>query len=317
MSFTPLRIKELVLLTDIMRLVTYSRMGVPSIGIEIESGILDIPDAASHYGRKYHIHGQNFPSTMIDLLQWESGIDVVRQILTRYEQTPDNERLMIHNLDSIELEAPIPRPGKIIALGKNYLEHIQETGSEVKEFPVIFAKFPSCVIGPNDSIHIPSLSSKIDWEVELGVVIGKTCRNVSAKEALKNIAGYTIINDVSARDLQRQDGQWIRSKSLDTFCPMGPCLVTSDELGDASNLKLYTKVNGVLKQESSTSKMMVKVPQVIEYLSQAFTLEPGDVIATGTPAGVGFTRTPPEYLKAGDEVEQHIEKIGFLRNSVV
>ena len=299
-----------------MRLVTYSRMGVPSIGVEIDTGILDIPDAASHYGRKYHIRGQNFPSTMLDLLQWESGIEVVSQIVDRYRQTPEKERLLIHSLDSIVLEAPLPRPGKIIALGKNYLDHIQEIGSKVEDFPVIFAKFPSCVIGPNDSIQIPVLSKKIDWEVELGIIIGKACKDVSAKEALKNIAGYTIINDVTARDLQGRDGQWIRSKSLDTFCPMGPCLVTSDELGDASDLKMYTKINGVIKQESSTSNMIYKVPEIIEALSQAFTLEPGDVIATGTPSGVGFARSPPEYLRAGDQIEQYIEKIGYLRNSV-
>lgn len=300
-----------------MRLVTYSRLGVQSIGIELDTGILDIPDTASHYGRKYHIRGQNFPSAMLDLLQWESGIEVVSQIVTRYKQTPEKERLLIHSLDSIVLEAPLPRPGKIIALGKNYLDHIQETGSEVPDFPVIFAKFPSCVIGPNDSIQIPALSKKIDWEVELGIIIGKTCKDVSAKEALKNIAGYTIINDVTARDLQDRDDQWIRSKSLDTFCPMGPCLVTVDELGNASNLKMYTKINGVIKQESSTSNMRFNVPEIIETLSQAFTLEPGDVIATGTPAGVGFTRSPPEYLKAGDQIEQHIDKIGYLRNSVM
>ena len=299
-----------------MRLVTYSRMGVPSIGVEIDTGILDIPDAASHYGRKYHIRGQNFPSTMLDLLQWEAGIEVVSQIVDRYRQTPEKERLLIHSLDSIVLEAPLPRPGKIIALGKNYLDHIQEIGSKVEDFPVIFAKFPSCVIGPNDSIQIPVLSKKIDWEVELGIIIGKACKDVSAKEALKNIAGYTIINDVTARDLQGRDGQWIRSKSLDTFCPMGPCLVTSDELGDASDLKMYTKINGVIKQESSTSNMIYKVPEIIEALSQAFTLEPGDVIATGTPSGVGFARSPPEYLRAGDQIEQYIEKIGYLRNSV-
>lgn len=298
-----------------MQLVTYSRMGVPSIGVQLESGILDIPDAASHYGRKYHIHGQNFPTTMIDLLQWESGIEVVRQIVQRYAQTPHDERLMTHALDSVFLEAPIPRPGKIIALGRNYLEHIKETGSKVEEFPVIFAKFPSCVIGPNDTIPIPSLSKKIDWEVELAIVIGKTCKSVSQKDALDYIAGYTIVNDVTARDLQGRDGQWIRAKSLDAFCPMGPCIVTIDELGEASDLKMYTKINGKMKQDSTTSNMMFKVPQIIEYVSQAFTLEPGDIIATGTPAGVGFTRDPPEYLKSGDEIEQYIEGIGYLRNS--
>ena len=300
-----------------MRLVTYSRMGVPSIGVEVDTGILDIPDAASYFGRKYHVHGKNFPTTMMDLLQWEAGIEVVRQIVARYEKTPLNERIMAYPLDSVTLEAPLSRPGKIIALGKNYLDHIKETGSETPEFPVIFAKFPSCVIGPNDSIPIPKISNKIDWEVELAIVIGKLCKDVDEKDAVKYIAGYTIVNDVTARDLQRGDGQWIRGKSLDRFCPMGPCIVTQDELGDASGLKLYTKINGVLKQESSTSNMMFNVPQIIAHLSTAFTLEPGDVIITGTPSGVGFVRDPPEYLKDGDKIEQYIEKIGYLHNSVV
>ncbi len=292
-------------------------MGVPSIGVEVDTGILDIPDAASYFGRKYHVHGKNFPTTMMDLLQWEAGIEVVRQIVARYEKTPLNERIMAYPLDSVTLEAPLSRPGKIIALGKNYLDHIKETGSETPEFPVIFAKFPSCVIGPNDSIPIPKISNKIDWEVELAIVIGKLCKDVDEKDAVKYIAGYTIVNDVTARDLQRGDGQWIRGKSLDRFCPMGPCIVTQDELGDASGLKLYTKINGILKQESSTSNMMFNVPQIIAHLSTAFTLEPGDVIITGTPSGVGFVRDPPEYLKDGDKIEQYIEKIGYLHNSVV
>ncbi len=299
-----------------MRLVTYSRMGVPSIGVELEFGILDIPDAAAHFGRKYHVRGQSFPNTMMDLLNWESGIDVVRQIVQRYMKTPKGERIMTHSLSSVTFEAPLPRPGKIVALGKNYLDHIEETGSEVPEFPVIFAKFPSSVIGPDDFIQIPSVTSKIDWEVELGVVIGKNCRDVSEKKALDYVAGYTIVNDVTARDLQMSDGQWIRGKSLDGFCPIGPCIVTRDELGDASNLKMHTKVNGVTKQESSTSNMLFNVAQVVSYLSNSFTLEPGDVIATGTPSGVGFVRNPPEFLKAGDKVEAYIARIGYLRNKV-
>jgi len=299
-----------------MRLVTYSRMGVPSIGVELESGILDIPDAASHFGRKYHVRGHSFPNTMMDLLQWESGIEVVRQIIQRYEKTPKGERLMTRPLKSVTLEAPITRPGKIVALGKNYLDHVEETGSETPDFPVVFAKFPSSVIGPDDFIPLPQISSQIDWEVELGVVIGKSCRGVTDKKALDYVAGYTIINDVTARDLQLGDGQWVRGKSLDGFCPMGPCIVTSDELGDASNLKMHTKVNGVIKQDSSTSNLMFSVPKIISYLSKSFTLEPGDVIATGTPSGVGFVRMPPEYLKAGDKVELYIEKIGYLNNKV-
>ncbi len=291
-------------------------MGVPSIGVELEFGILDIPDAAAHFGRKYHVRGQSFPNTMMDLLNWESGIDVVRQIVQRYMKTPKGERIMTHSLSSVTFEAPLPRPGKIVALGKNYLDHIEETGSEVPEFPVIFAKFPSSVIGPDDFIPIPSVTSKIDWEVELGVVIGKNCRDVSEKKALDYVAGYTIVNDVTARDLQMSDGQWIRGKSLDGFCPIGPCIVTRDELGDASNLKMHTKVNGVIKQESSTSNMLFNVAQVVSYLSNSFTLEPGDVIATGTPSGVGFVRNPPEFLKAGDKVEAYIARIGYLRNKV-
>ncbi|MFW9806791.1 MAG: fumarylacetoacetate hydrolase family protein [Candidatus Thorarchaeota archaeon] len=299
-----------------MRLVTYARMGVPSIGVELDSGILDIPDAASHFGRKYHVRGHSFPNTMMDLLQWESGIDVVRQIVQRYLKTPAGERLMTRPLNSITLEAPISRPGKIIALGKNYMEHIEETGSEVPNFPVIFAKFPSSVIGPDDLIPIPEVSSKIDWEVELGVVIGKTCKDVSERKALDFIAGYTIINDISARDLQMSDGQWVRAKSLDGFCPMGPCIVTRDELGDASKLKMHTKINGKLKQQSSTSNMVFDVPQILAYLSKSFTLEPGDIISTGTPSGVGFVREPPEFLKSGDKIELYIEKIGYLKNKI-
>ena len=299
-----------------MRLVTYSRMGVPSIGVEIEDGILDIPDAASHYGRKYHVRGHSFPSTMLDLLQWPSGIEVVRQIVERYHETPEGERLMTYPMGSVTLEAPISRPGKIVALGKNYLDHVEETGSDVPEFPVIFTKFTSSVIGTDDPIIIPKVSSKIDWEVELGVVIGKSCKDVSEEQSLDYIAGYTVINDVSARDLQMNDGQWIRGKSLDTFCPMGPCIVTQDELGDAAGLKMYTKVNGEIKQDSSTSNLMYNVRQIISFLSKSFILEAGDVIATGTPSGVGFVREPPEFLTPGDMVEIHIEKIGYLRNPV-
>jgi 2-keto-4-pentenoate hydratase/2-oxohepta-3-ene-1,7-dioic acid hydratase in catechol pathway len=292
-------------------------MGVPSIGVHLESGILDIPDAASYFGRKYHVHGQSFPTTMLDLLTWESGIEVVRQIVQRHEQTPSGERLLTRSLSSVTLDAPIPRPGKIIALGRNYLDHIKETGSDIPKFPIIFAKFPSCVIGPNDPIPIPKISKQIDWEVELAVVMGRTCKDVKEDQSLNYIAGYTIINDVSARDLQHSDGQFVRSKSLDGFCPMGPCIVTRDELNDGSGLRITTKINGVTKQDSTTSELIFNVPQIISLLSKSFTLEPGDVIATGTPSGVGFVRDPPEFLKPGDEVEQFIEKIGSLRNPVV
>ncbi len=300
-----------------MRLVTYSRFGVPSIGIELDAGILDIPDAASRFGRAYHIKGLSFPNEMIDLLQWDAGLDVVKQILERYHSTPSGKKPLLHPHSSVKLEAPLPRPRKVIALGLNYVDHARETGKEIPQSPVIFAKFPSCVIGPDDPIPMPTVSKKIDWEVELGVIIGKSCRNVAQEDALRHVAGYTVINDVGARDLQKSDVQWVRAKSLDGFCPMGPALVTVDELGDGSGLKMQTKVNGVTKQDSNTSNMIHGVSSVVSYLSSSFLLEPGDVIATGTPAGVGFVRSPPEYLKVGDNIELFIEKIGHLKNRVV
>jgi acylpyruvate hydrolase len=300
-----------------MRLVTYSRLGVPSIGVELGDGILDIPDAASRFGRAYHIKGLSFPNEMIDLLSWESGIEVVKQILERYNRSPAAERPLLFPIGSVKLEAPIPRPRKIVALGLNYRDHAEETKKEIPQYPVIFSKFSSSVVGPNDSIPMPRVSSKIDWEVELAVVIGKVCKGVTENDALSNIAGYTVVNDVSARDLQRNDGQWVRAKSLDGFCPMGPAIVTTDELDDASGLKMQTVVNGTAKQDSNTSNLIVGVKGVVSYLSQSFTLEPGDIIATGTPCGVGFARSPPEYLKAGDVVEVKIERIGTLRNRMV
>jgi 2-keto-4-pentenoate hydratase/2-oxohepta-3-ene-1,7-dioic acid hydratase in catechol pathway len=300
-----------------MRLVTYSRLGVPSIGVELEDGILDIPEAASRFGRMHHVHGKMFPSTMMDLLQWQGGIEVVQQILDQYNESQSDGRPLLYNASSTRLLPPIERPGKIVALGLNYRDHVEETKAKLPEFPVVFAKFPSAVIGPGDEIVLPSVSKKIDWEVELGVVIGQTCKDVEISDALDFVGGYMVLNDVTARDLQGHDGQWVRGKSLDTFCPMGPCIVTADELGDASGLKMHTKVNGTIKQDSNTSNLVFDVPHIVSYLSQPFSLEAGDVIATGTPAGVGFTRSPPEYLRHGDEVEAYIEDIGYLRNKVV
>lgn len=280
-------------------------------------GVLDIPDAASRFGRTYHIRGLSFPNEILDLLDWEAGLDVVRQIVERYTRSSPSERPILLPYDSVRLEAPVPRPRKIIALGLNYRDHVEETGQQIPDHPIIFAKFSSSVVGPDALIRKPRGTDKIDWEVELGVVIGRTCRNVPEKSALDYVAGYTIVNDLTARDLQKSDGQWVRAKSLDGFCPMGPAIVTVDELGDGSGLRLQTHVNGVLKQDSNTSNMIFTVPQIVSYLSQYLTLEPGDVIATGTPSGVGFTRKPPEYLRPGDEVTLTIERIGTLRSFIV
>ena len=303
---------------EIMRLVTYSRLGVLSIGVELENGnVIDIPDLALRYGKRYQMNGYQFPHRMMDLLQWQFGVKVVQQVLNYHRKTSPEQQLMPYTKSVVKLEAPLQKPGKIIALGLNYRDHIEETGSELPEYPITFAKFSSSIVGPDYSIRIPKVTKMLDWEVELGVVIGKNCKEVSEEDALSYVAGYTIVNDLSARDIQLGDGQWVRGKSLDGLCPMGPCIVTTDELGDASNLKLYTKVNGEIKQESTTSNLLFNVQQIVSFLSHSLTLEPGDIIATGTPSGVGFTRDPPEFLQPGDDVELYIEGIGCLRNKII
>ncbi len=218
-------------------------------------------------------------------------------------------------LDEVKLEAPL-RPGKIVAIGRNYAEHAKETGNEAPAAPLIFAKFPSSVIGPGDEIvWSESITKEVDWEGELAVVIGKRAHNVAEDDAYNYVFGYTIANDVSARDLQlRQDGQWTRGKSLDTFCPLGPWIVTRDEIADPHKLKIKTTVSGEVRQDGSTKDMIFRIPQLIAYCSRSFTLEPGDVILTGTPPGVGEGMDPKIYLKDGDEIVIKITGIGELRN---
>ncbi len=215
----------------------------------------------------------------------------------------------------VKLLNPVARPGKIVAIGLNYLDHCEETGMAVPERPLIFTKFTTSIIGPGDDIvWSEDLSSEVDYEAELAVVIGKTCRHVSEEEALDYVLGYTAANDVSARDLQLGDGQWIRGKSLDTFCPMGPALVTADEIPDPQNLAIKCILNGKAMQDSNTGVMVFGVAELISFCSQSFTLEPGDVILTGTPHGVGMGFKPPIWLKDGDVVVIDIEGIGALEN---
>ncbi len=215
------------------------------------------------------------------------------------------------------ITAPV-RPGKIVAIGLNYLDHIREAGVATPERPLVFAKFPSSVIGPDEPIVIdPFLTERVDWEVELAVVIGTSMRDVTAVEAIAGVAGYTIANDVSARDVQFADGQWIRGKSLDSFCPLGPVLVTPDEIGDPQRLRLQTLVNGQTVQDSSTSEMLFSVAELLAYCARNFRLEPGDVLLTGTPWGCGEFMSPRRSLAPGDVVEVCVERIGTLRNPVV
>ena len=209
----------------------------------------------------------------------------------------------------------MPRPGKVVAIGRNYRDHAAESGAEPPPAPLIFAKFPTSVVGPGADVRWdPALTSQVDYEAELAVVIGRRARRLSPAEALDAVLGYTCLNDVSARDLQFGDGQWVRGKSLDTFCPLGPAIVTGDELGDAADLAIRCLVNGDERQSARTSDLYFGVAQIISHCSQAFTLEPGDVIATGTPAGVGAFRKPPVWLADGDEMIVEIEGIGRLVN---
>ncbi|MGN6868151.1 MAG: fumarylacetoacetate hydrolase family protein [Solirubrobacteraceae bacterium] len=213
---------------------------------------------------------------------------------------------------------PIPRPGKIICAGVNYREHADETGLSVPKQPVLFAKWPNSLIGAGDPIVLPRFSTEVDYEAELAVVIGRTVRDVSADTALDAVVGLICLNDVTARDLQFADGgQWTVGKSLDTFCPIGPRLVPLDEVGDPQQLRIRCIINGEVLQDSTTANMIFSIAELIAFASRGIELEAGDLIATGTPPGVGFTRKPPRFLQPGDEVTVELEGVGTLTNPVV
>lgn len=220
-------------------------------------------------------------------------------------------------LSDVEILSPIEPTAKIICAGLNYGDHAEETHASPPDEPLIFAKLPNSLIGPNESIVIPDLTDEVDFEAELGVVIGRRARNVDPSEAKAHVFGYTCVNDVSARDLQLADGQWTRGKSLDTFCPVGPWVVTADEIPDPQALGIRCLLNDEVMQDSSTERMIFGVDALISFVSRGVTLEPGDLVVTGTPAGVGFTRKPPRYLTHGDVVRVEIEHIGSLESRVV
>lgn len=220
-------------------------------------------------------------------------------------------------LSSVHLMAPILRPEKIVAIGLNYRDHCIEVGIAPPTAPVIFAKFPNSITGPYDPIVLPAADIEADYEVELAVVIGRKATRIPASRALDYIAGYMVLNDVSARKWQFADKQWVRGKSCNTFCPTGPWLTTADQIADPHSLRLSTRVNGRLLQDSNTSNLICRIPELIEFITESITLVPGDIIATGTPFGVGFSRKPPVYLQPADVVEVEIEGLGKLRNSVM
>ena len=218
-------------------------------------------------------------------------------------------------LDRVQFAPAVSNPSKIIGIGLNYMDHIRESNGEVPEIPLVFAKFPSSLIAHNDQITWDtSLTNKVDFEAEIAVIIGKNIHDCPENKVMESIFGYTCANDVSARDLQFGDGQWVRGKTLDTFCPIGPWVVTSDEIVDPHSLDIKSWLNGQIMQDSNASLMIFKLPQLISFLSKNFTLNPGDVILTGTPHGVGTFRTPSVYMKDKDEIVVEIEKVGLPRN---
>jgi 2-keto-4-pentenoate hydratase/2-oxohepta-3-ene-1,7-dioic acid hydratase in catechol pathway len=215
------------------------------------------------------------------------------------------------------LLAPVPRPGKLICIGLNYRDHAAESKMAIPEKPVIFSKFTTSIVGPEEPVVLPATSDQVDYEAELAVVIGRRAKRVSVERALNYVLGYTMVNDVSARDFQFGDGQWQRGKSCDTFAPMGPFILTADEVSDPHRLSIKLRLNGNTMQDSNTDQLIFGVPELVAFLSETITLEPGDVIATGTPPGVGFARKPPVFIKSGDVMEVEVESLGILRNPVV
>jgi 2-keto-4-pentenoate hydratase/2-oxohepta-3-ene-1,7-dioic acid hydratase in catechol pathway len=248
-------------------------------------------------------------------------IEIVRggaAMLERVRKAMDDGKAKSYALSEIKIHAPIKSPTKIVAIGLNYIDHCKEANLPVPPEPVVFAKFPNSVIGPYDDISWPAIVSKeVDYEVELGVVMGKAALNVSEAKALDYVFGYTVVNDVSARDQQFANAkQWDRGKSFDTFCPYGPYIVTKDEIPDPHNLQVRTILNGKEMQNSNTKNLIFNVNKIISYVSQGTTLLPGDLIPTGTPFGVGFSRKPPVFLKDGDVCECEVEKVGLIRNKI-
>jgi len=279
-----------------MKLATIEKNGLKSTGI-IEGDLV------------YLVSGPGIPATMLELIR--GGKEALGQVAEKHAKQEFKSFL----LAEMHIRAPIDNPQKIMAIGHNYMDHIREQNAPVPTHPILFAKFPSSIIGPGETITWDeNLTKQVDIEAELGVVIGRKARRISVDEALDYVFGYTVLNDVSARDLQYGDKQWVRGKSLDTFCPIGPVIVTSDEIPNPQNLHLNSKINDFVLQDSNTKEMIFTVAFLISYLSQAFTLEPGDLIASGTPNGVGMYRNPQIFLKDGDIVTVEVEKIGKMIN---
>jgi len=260
---------------------------------------------------------QPLPSSLEGLiLRGNNDTQAIERLIQN--STEDEKRKVTIKLSNVKMLAPVPSPPKIICLGLNYRDHAAEQNASLPDEPIIFMKPRTAVIGSEEPIVKPAFVKQLDYEAELAVVIGKRGKNITVEDAKDHIFGYTCFNDVSARDIQFKDKQWTRGKSFDTFAPMGPCLTTADQIGDPTNLWIRTRINGELRQNSSTHNMVFNVYQIVHQLSRVMTMEPGDIIATGTPAGVAFAMKPkPKFLSPGDVVEIEIENIGKLKNPVI
>jgi 2-keto-4-pentenoate hydratase/2-oxohepta-3-ene-1,7-dioic acid hydratase in catechol pathway len=257
------------------------------------------------------------PSTIEDVLRTSDGLNTLEAQLQHLQSaSPDLSACLLGPQD-VTLKAPILHPQKLIGIGLNYRDHAEESKVPIPKSPLLFGMYANAIVGPEASIVIAPATSQVDYEAELAVVIGSRALRVTPENAINYVAGYTIVNDVSARDLQFGEKQWTRGKSIDTFAPMGPCLTTRSELGSGTGLSIQLRLNGETLQKSNTRNLIFDVPALVSHISQTMTLEPGDVISTGTPSGVGYVRKPPIFLKQGDVVEIEIEGIGVLRNPVV
>jgi 2-keto-4-pentenoate hydratase/2-oxohepta-3-ene-1,7-dioic acid hydratase in catechol pathway len=299
-----------------MKLYTYQHEGAPRLGAECDGRIVDLN--AAHSAR-LNEPGATLAGSMLEFIRSaDRTMDAARTALAYVREQHGRLRELSQATDETKLLAPIPSPGKILCSGLNYKTHIEENpNATFLEDPRFFVKTNNAVIGPGSPILWPGERYQVDYEVELAVIIGRRARRVSAANAMTHVFGYTIFHDVTSRWIQFKDKNEDMGKNFDSFAPMGPCIVTADEIPDPAELRLITRVNGRTMQDGSNRDWCFSLPRVIEWLSSAMTLEPGDVVTTGTPAGVGLFRQPPVYLRAGDICELEIPGIGLLRNPVV
>ena len=309
-----------------MRLVTFLRLGEPRLGAVAGEQVIDLNAAYQHMQesagtpRARELATAVLPPDMVGFLAGgDQALAAAREAverMTSVDRAALADKGIVYPLQAVTLKAPVPRPTKLILVGLNYRDHAEEAKMKIPEEPTLFSKYALSVIGPGEAIRIPKVSDKIDYEGEFAFVIGKGGKDIPRERALDYVAGYTIVHDVSCRDYQMRTGQWMIGKTFDTFAPMGPYLVLKDEIPDPHTLDLTLRLNGVVMQHSNTRNLIFNVYDLIAYMSQVFTLEPGDVVSTGTPAGVGFARKPPVFLKPGDTVRIEIAGLGALENPV-